>query len=169
MIKLCMSPHNCQIPVLLKAFSCWYGLYANKASRYLVLLHWNIVCNHMECVKGDILVQFMSNMSSRRHDSLALHIRHTNRIATVAVRFFHAFKVGLKCKAISKKKDIPKKHLYFSPSLKGKMNMNVLFLVHIPLQQYMLTVALWINKQILIKLHAKSVFSDSFKKCCCFL
>ena len=29
-------------------------------------------------LKGIILVQFMSNMSSCRHDSLALHIRHTN-------------------------------------------------------------------------------------------
>ena len=29
-------------------------------------------------LKGMILVQFMSNMSSRTHDSLALHIGHTN-------------------------------------------------------------------------------------------
>ena len=33
----------------------------------------------MKCVKGGVsLVQFMSNMSSRRHDFLVLHIRHTD-------------------------------------------------------------------------------------------
>ena len=57
---------------------------------------------------------------------------------------------------IEKEKYI-KETFIFQSLTKGE-NAYVLFLVHIPLLQYMLAVALWINEQILTKLNAKSVF-----------
>ena len=74
----------------------------------------------------------------------------------------------MKSKAISKKKNIPKKPIYFSPSIKGKGNTCIVYGSHSIATVYVGcgTLNQWANSY---KTQCKDSFSDSFKKFCFLL